>query len=131
MEGSQALIAFKNEDGSMTVKTYNLESYKSIKQTELIYDVSDKEAEYEGGEMRIFATISLPKNTQMLNQVWQVGSSVANGMPSIHAFQTGNLNSKGKLDLIKGQSDTSSGGNSRLRNRNVSTKFSILLFFFL
>lgn len=120
MVGSQALIAFKEVSGSMTVKTYNLVSYKLINQTEIAYDVSDMEAEYESGEMRIFATLALPENTQALNQVWQVGSRVVDGKPSIHGFQPDNLNSKGKLDLIKGQSDTSSGGNSRLRNKNVS-----------
>lgn len=119
MVGSQALIAFKEDSGSMTVKTYNLVSYKLINQTEIAYDVSDMEAEYESGEMRIFATLALPENTQALNQVWQVGSRVVDGKPSIHGFQPDNLNSKGKLDLIKGQSDTSSGGNSRLRNKNI------------
>lgn len=131
MVGSQALIAFKNNDGLMTVKTYNLVSYKSINQTELIYDVSDEEAEYESGEMRIFATIKLPEKPQVLNQVWQVGGRVVDGKPAIHDFQPENLNSKATLDLIEGQSDASSGGNSRIRNRNVSVKFSILSFLFL
>ena len=46
---------------------------------------------------------------------------------SINGFQIENLNSKGTLDLIKGPE----GGNSRLKNGNVSTKSSIMLFIFL
>lgn len=129
MVGTQALIAFKKDDGSMTVKTFDLVSYQLINQTKIAYDVSHMEAEYEGGEMRMFATIELPEKTQTLNQVWQVGSAVADGKPSIHAFQPDNLNSKGKLDLIMGQSSTQSGGNSRLRNRNVSMNSSFTISF--
>ncbi|KAA8527876.1 hypothetical protein F0562_035255 [Nyssa sinensis] len=120
MVGAQALIAFRQSDGSMTVETFKLNSYKSVEQTKIAYKVSNLEAEYENGLMMIFATVMLPEKMVELNQVWQVGSSVMNGtMPAMHAFQTENLNSKGRLDLLKGQSSTNNGGNSGLRNRNI------------
>lgn len=121
MIGTQALIAFKKpDDDSLIVKTFRLNSYKSIEQVEILYKVSRLEAEYHGGLMMIFATINLPKGISTLNQVWQVGSSVMNGtFPAIHAFQPENLSSKSKLDLQTGQSLISSQENSGLKNRQI------------
>ncbi|KAK3004668.1 hypothetical protein RJ639_018285 [Escallonia herrerae] len=140
MAGAQSLIAFKDSNGSMTVKTYNISSYTSIVQSKILYDVLDSSAENSGGLMKIFATLALPKNMAELNQVWQVGSSVTKGMPDKHAFQPANLMAKGKLELTKAQvngtiapapspsataptSPAPSGGNSgaglRFRNGNV------------
>ncbi|XP_027117055.2 cytochrome b561 and DOMON domain-containing protein At3g25290 [Coffea arabica] len=122
MIGTQALIAFKKPGGdSMIVKTFRLNSYKSVEQAEIMYDVSRLEAEYHRGLMMIFATINLPNGMTTLNQVWQVGASVMNGtFPAIHAFQPENLSSKDKLDLRKGQSLTStSQENSGLRSKQI------------
>ncbi|XP_052170708.1 auxin-induced in root cultures protein 12-like [Diospyros lotus] len=101
MAGSQALLAFKQPNGSMAVNTYDISSYSSIVLSKLSFDVSDMSAEYSGGLMKIFATLALPKNATSVNQVWQVGSSVSNGMPTRHEFQSANLNAKGPLDLVK------------------------------
>ncbi|KAL3506546.1 hypothetical protein ACH5RR_031928 [Cinchona calisaya] len=121
MIGTQALIAFKKPvDDSVVVQTFRLNSYKSIEQAEILYDVSKLEAEYHGGLMMIFATINFPMEISSLNQVWQVGSSVLNGtFPAIHAFQPENLSSKSKLDLVKGKSLSSSQQNSGLRNKQI------------
>lgn len=121
MLGSQALIGFKNSDGSMTVKTYNISSYAPLVESKLAFEVSKMSAEYSGGLMKIFATVVLPDkgNSTTVNQVWQVGASVTGGVPDKHAFQPANLNSKGTLDLLSGQSNGATGGDSRLTKKNV------------
>lgn len=130
MVGAQSLVAFKQPDGAMTVKTYKLNSYRDIQEGELSYKVSDMEAEYSGGMMAIFATVSLPEGTDNVNQVWQVGNSVLNGKsPAKHEFQEENLKAKGKLDLVKGESFRDDSGNSKLRNKNVSSTTLILFTF--
>ncbi|XAR60908.1 hypothetical protein NMG60_11034451 [Bertholletia excelsa] len=123
MEGAQALIAFKDSTGAMTVNTYSLNSYKSIVQGNLSFEVPEKSAEYADGMMRIFATVKLPSKTgTTLNQVWQVGPSLTNGFPAVHEMQTANLNSKGTLDLENGQSNAPTGVTRGLR-RKISMEF--------
>ncbi|OVA01647.1 Cytochrome b561 [Macleaya cordata] len=122
MGGSQTLVAYRQSDGSMTVKTYNITSYKIIQQGKLAFEVPKMEGEYVNGEMRIFATIILPESLgKVVNQVWQVGPSISNGMLGVHEFGPDNLNSLGKLDLMNGSSTIAGGGgvNSKLRKRNI------------
>ncbi|ERN11820.1 cytochrome b561 and DOMON domain-containing protein At3g25290 [Amborella trichopoda] len=120
MIGAQSLIAFRQSNGSMTVKTYNISSYGSgIEPSDIGIKMSDPEAEYSGGVMTIFATVVLPGNKTTINQVWQVGSSVTGLSPEKHAFGQANLNSKGAIDLLKGQTQVVSSGNSRLRRANT------------
>ncbi|CAI9770673.1 unnamed protein product [Fraxinus pennsylvanica] len=99
MVGSQALVAFKDSNGSMVVKTYNISSYNSIVESKIFYDVLEKKAEFSSGAMRIFAKLALPSDATELNQVWQVGSAVRNGMPENHDLGSDNLNAKGRLSL--------------------------------
>ncbi|KAL2470729.1 Cytochrome b561 and DOMON domain-containing protein [Abeliophyllum distichum] len=107
MAGAQSLVAFKQSNGSVIVKTYNISSYNSIVESKLFYDVLDKKAEFSGGVIRIFAKLALPSDTTELNQVWQVGAKVNNGMPEKHDFSPDNLNSKGPLSLVsKASADT-------------------------
>lgn len=49
-----------------------------------------------------------------MNQVWQIGPAVKDGIPVVHKFDADNLNSKGILDLA-----TSSG--DRKKNATAST----------
>ncbi|CAI9776594.1 unnamed protein product [Fraxinus pennsylvanica] len=136
MAGAQSLLAFKESNGSVVLKTYNISSYSSIVQSKLFYDVLDKKAEFSGGSMRIFAKLALPNDATELNQVWQVGAAVKNGMPEKHDFGPDNLNSKGTLSLVSeaatatptlapapaptsgsgigGQNGNESGGSSRI-----------------
>ncbi|KAI9071259.1 hypothetical protein K1719_009044 [Acacia pycnantha] len=118
MVGAQALIAFKNS-GAMTVKTYNISSYKSIVPGKLSFDVWDTRAEESGGLMMIFAKIKVPENKDSLNQVWQAGPSVTNGMPDQHDFATANMNSKGTLSLSGGQITSSGGVDSTTKKKNI------------
>ncbi|KAL2509426.1 Cytochrome [Forsythia ovata] len=101
MAGSQALIAFKDSKGAMTVKMCGMR-------------VKESSAEFSNELMRIFDTIVLSdKGKSTVNHVWQVGPSVTSRVPDKHEFQSANLNSKGSLDLLKEQSTTSTNGSSR------------------
>ncbi|CAA0842441.1 Cytochrome b561 and DOMON domain-containing protein [Striga hermonthica] len=124
MVGSQALAAFRDSNGRITVRKYNVSSYGPLgeESTRLWYNVKEASAEFSGGLVRLFATLALPeKGLAAVNHVWQTGGSVTGGVPDKHAFGQGNLNSMGRLDLLTGQS-TGSGagrGNSRAEKRNV------------
>ncbi|XP_075515667.1 cytochrome b561 and DOMON domain-containing protein At3g25290-like [Primulina tabacum] len=119
MLGSQALIAFRDADGKMTVKTYNISSF-ALKESKVWYEVKEATAEFSGGAMRLFATLVLPVGAATtVNQVWQVGPSVTGGMPDKHAFQPANLNSRARLDLLSGQSTITPVVNSRTKKRNI------------
>ncbi|CAN4111703.1 unnamed protein product [Withania somnifera] len=121
MVGAQTLFAFKNSKGEMLVKTYDISSYSSIKESsKLWFDIKEATAEFSGGLMRLFATLVLPeKGKTTLNHVWQVGPSVTNGFPAQHDFQPANLNSKGTLDLLSGESTTGASGDSRVNRKNI------------
>ncbi|KAK3415183.1 hypothetical protein EUGRSUZ_H00738 [Eucalyptus grandis] len=103
MFGAQALIAFRDA-GVMTVKTYNITN-TTVRESPISFETWDRAAEYKSadGTMRIYAKIKLPTgDPAKLNQVWQVGSSVTNGVPDQHAMAAENLGSKGTLDLVAG-----------------------------
>ncbi|XP_074358031.1 auxin-induced in root cultures protein 12-like [Apium graveolens] len=101
MVGAQSLIALRQSDGSMSVKTYNISSYETIVQSDILFNVSDLSAQYSNGIMKILATLELPENTEVVNQVWQVGGSVIDGeTPGKHGLEDANLNAKGKLHLL-------------------------------
>ncbi|GAB4841477.1 hypothetical protein Ancab_022193 [Ancistrocladus abbreviatus] len=100
MVGSQALVAFKKPDSSMTVKTVDIQSYHSVKEGPLSFNISNMSAEFSDDHMIIFATWRLPDKTETVNQVWQVGPSVANGKPERHDLHDANLASKGRLSLL-------------------------------
>ncbi|KAJ0611737.1 putative DOMON domain-containing protein [Helianthus annuus] len=99
MAGSQALIAFKNSNGTMNVKTYNISSYSSIVEGKIAFEVSEARAEYSAGSMKIYATVKLPETMTEVNHVWQVGGAVVDGVPVKHEFQPENLSAKGKFRL--------------------------------
>ncbi|KAL2518840.1 Cytochrome b561 and DOMON domain-containing protein [Abeliophyllum distichum] len=76
--------------------------------------------------MRLFATIVLSeKGKSTVNCVRQVGPSVTCGVPNKHEFQLGYLNSKGNLDLLRGQSTGRTGSDSRTKKMNVLKGVSI------
>lgn len=119
MDGAQALIAFRQTDGSMGVRTYSIKGY-DVKEGSIAFETSDLAAERSGGVMRIFGKLKLPSGTTTVNQIWQVGSSVASGVPQPHDVQPANLQSKGKVDLIRGATSQSSAGSSTTKSKNVS-----------
>lgn len=124
MLGAQSLIAFRDSAGQMTVKTYNITSYAPpIEESKVWFSVKNATAEYSGSAIRLFATLVLPEKTSTsLNHVWQVGASVTNGVPDKHAFLPANLNAKGSLNLLSGQSNSggsSSSSDSRVKRKNI------------
>ncbi|KAK7256147.1 hypothetical protein RIF29_29582 [Crotalaria pallida] len=123
MAGTQAIAAYSDEAGKVTVKTLDIKSYAALVPGKLSYEVWDLSAEQSGGEFRIFATLKLPeKGSGSVNQVWQVGPSVTQERLDKHSFLPENLNSKGTLDLINGEhgSSSSSGGvDSRTKKKNI------------
>lgn len=100
MIGTQALIAFKESNGSMAVKTLNITSYKSVQVSPILYETSDLSSEFgSDGNIVLFATLKIGKSVESLNQVYQVGAAVTNGIPNKHAFDQDNLDSKAALVL--------------------------------
>ncbi|RWW62426.1 hypothetical protein BHE74_00030446 [Ensete ventricosum] len=118
MLGSQALIAFHQPDGSMGVRTYNITGYASISEGPIDFNASNLAAEYSGGAMRLYGKLKLPAGMTVVKQVWQVGSSVADGVPQEHGFKPENLQSMGTLDLIKGAISPSGGSTNSVRFRH-------------
>jgi Protein of unknown function (DUF568) len=99
MIGTQALIAFKQSNGLMMVKTFNITSYKSVQESPILYETSNLSSEFgSDGNIVLFAKLKIGKLVG-LNQVYQVGSAVTSGMPNKHAFDTQNLESKAELVL--------------------------------
>ncbi|RZS03366.1 hypothetical protein BHM03_00033551 [Ensete ventricosum] len=125
MIGSQALIAFHQSDGAMVVQTYNITGYGSISKGPIDFETWDLAAESSGGVTRIYGKMKLAAGTTVVKQVWQVGSAVVNGVPQKHDLQPDNLQSKGTVDLIKGE--VSLSGGTTTRKRNVSQIFANLL----
>ncbi|KAL6567050.1 hypothetical protein OROMI_015454 [Orobanche minor] len=110
MVGTQALIAFKERNGSLVVKEYNISSYRGISESKISYDVLSKSAiHYSGGNITIYATLELPEAQAEVNQVWQVGARLTGGVPAIHAMDPGNKGSTGKLQLVSGATDAPAG----------------------
>ncbi|KAM6591887.1 hypothetical protein CsatA_014492 [Cannabis sativa] len=104
MVGAQSLIAVKHSNGSVSVMTFNISSYRSIVPSKLSFDVWGLSAESVDGNITIFATVKVPEKAKTLNQVWQVGSGVnqTNGFLIKHDFAPENLNAKGTLNLLTG-----------------------------
>ncbi|WOL17537.1 hypothetical protein Cni_G26330 [Canna indica] len=100
MVGSQALIAFRQPDGKMGVKTYNITRYGPVSEGPIAFQTSGLEAEYVDGAIRLYGKLKLRHGTTTVNQVWQVGATVVNGVPQKHDFKPENLQSKGTLNLV-------------------------------
>nr|DAD20293.1 TPA_asm: hypothetical protein HUJ06_021756 [Nelumbo nucifera] len=117
MIGAQALVAYQQSNGSMLAYTSPVTSVStSLAEGNLSFQVSDLLATFDNNEMTIFATIELPNNLTTVNQVWQVGP-VDQSTPRSHTTSGDNINSKGSLNFLSGQTTTT--GNSVQRRRNV------------
>ncbi|KAK4845813.1 hypothetical protein QYF36_009381 [Acer negundo] len=122
MAGAQSLVAYKDSKGVMTVKTYNISGYNSVKESKLLFDVWDMTADESGGSMRIFGKIKLPADLAKagkVNQIWQVGPSVDAGMLTKHDFLAANLGAKGTLDLMLTGVGTDTGASDLIKKRNI------------
>ncbi|THG22519.1 cytochrome b561 and DOMON domain-containing protein At5g47530-like [Camellia sinensis] len=103
MIGSQALVAFRDANGSMTAYPTSITSYNpSMLPVNLSFQVSNISAEYSANVMTIFAVIGPLDNGTIANHVWQAGSSISDNIPQIHSTSTANLQSLGTLDFLSG-----------------------------
>ncbi|KAK8576059.1 hypothetical protein V6N13_032625 [Hibiscus sabdariffa] len=119
MVGSQALVAYRRTDGTMRVYTSPITQYQTqLQEGKLSFQVSDLSATYENNEMIIFATLGLSNNGTALNQVWQEGGLSGN-TPQMHVTSGPNVQSMATLNLLSGETATTSGGGSKLRKRNI------------
>lgn len=120
MGGAQTLLAYKNSDGAMAVKTFNISSYTadSIVEGKLAFEVWDMAAESSDGVFRLFAKVKV--STVQVNHVWQVGPSVSDGFPAQHAFDGPNLQAKGTLTLTGTNAGATTAADSKMKKKNVS-----------
>ncbi|GJN04052.1 hypothetical protein PR202_ga21562 [Eleusine coracana subsp. coracana] len=114
MTGTQALVALKGgaSGGAPAVKTYNITGYVPLgaASTPIAFPATDLAADAAGagGRMRVYGKLQLHKGMRVVNQVWQVGSSVTGGAPDKHAFAADNLAAKSKL-VLAGKAAASGG----------------------
>ncbi|XP_021863455.2 cytochrome b561 and DOMON domain-containing protein At4g12980 [Spinacia oleracea] len=125
MAGTQALVAFRNSDGSMSVDTFNLSSYSDIIPGKISFPVYEKRAVFnkDDGSITIFASVG-HSGSGKINHVWQVGPGVTKGFPMKHDFKPENLKATATLDLSAdgggasqaSESSTSSDATAKKRN---------------
>lgn len=115
MLGTQALLAYKKSDGSISdVQTFNLKSTEKVVPSDISYKVFDVSTRYADGMIGILATLAISQNTTSVNYAWNVGESVSkNGVPSPHGVGPDNLGSVGTIEFTEstGGNGTASGGN--------------------
>ncbi|GKV18398.1 hypothetical protein SLEP1_g28790 [Rubroshorea leprosula] len=101
MVGSQALVAFRNSNGSMTAYTTQVTSYNpSMQPQALSFPVSNISATYTNNEMTIFAVVGPFGNGTTFNHVWQAGNSISDDIPQSHPMAGPNTQSIGKLSFL-------------------------------
>ncbi|KAG8057276.1 hypothetical protein GUJ93_ZPchr0002g24086 [Zizania palustris] len=104
MKGAQALVAFKQGGDSSSVyvvNTYNITGYEPFPaaSTPIAFNSTDLAADESGGKVRLYGKLQLPQGMDVVNHIWQVGSTVTGGAPIKHALAEENMDSKGKLVL--------------------------------
>ncbi|XP_008778756.2 cytochrome b561 and DOMON domain-containing protein At4g12980-like [Phoenix dactylifera] len=118
MVGAQAVVGLRQSGGSLVAKTFNISAYGPVTPSPIAFETWGLEAEEDaGGVMTVFAMLKLPSGVTRMNQAWQVGPSSTDGLPNKHDIGVANLNAKGTLDVVSGQS--SGGKDSRLQERNI------------
>ncbi|KAK4278397.1 hypothetical protein QN277_016250 [Acacia crassicarpa] len=68
MVDAQAIIAFKS-NSTVVAKTYNLSSYKSIKESKLSFKVWDLSVVESDGVITILTSVKVPRKSDKLNQL--------------------------------------------------------------
>ncbi|CAL5082213.1 unnamed protein product [Urochloa decumbens] len=63
---------------------------------------TDLAADESGGEVRLYGKLQLRPGMEVVNHIWNVGSTVADGAPVKHALAQENLDARGKLVLSAG-----------------------------
>ncbi|KAL9244326.1 hypothetical protein vseg_018113 [Gypsophila vaccaria] len=101
MVGTQALVAFQDDNGKMKAYTTNVSSYNpGMKPESLSFSVSELSAQYLNREMIISAVLGPLSNETTLNTVWQAGNSLKNNVPQMHPLGGQNVKSYRALDFL-------------------------------
>lgn len=102
MVGSQAIVAFRSSNGSMTAYPTSITSYNpSLQPSSLSFQVSNISAEYAKGQMTIFAVVGPLTTGTSVNHVWQAGS-VSDNIPQGHGTSGPNIQSMATVDFLSG-----------------------------
>lgn len=115
MKGAQALVAFKRgQPPAFVVNTYNLTGHRALggDSTPIAYEATDLAADESGGKMRLYGKLRLHQGMEVVNHIWNVGSTVTDGAPAKHAVDEENLNAKGRLVLSGSVLGPAHGGSS-------------------
>ncbi|XP_021719897.1 cytochrome b561 and DOMON domain-containing protein At5g47530-like [Chenopodium quinoa] len=104
MIGAQTLVAYRSGDnGSVLAYTSPITTYKTgLAKGALSFDVTGLKAAVIKDEIFIFATIKVPKNKTVINQLWQEGLINEYGTPLWHNNAYPNLHSMASLNLLSG-----------------------------
>lgn len=103
MVGSQALLAFRDSNGSIITYTTPISNYNpSMQPGDLSFQVSNMSAEYTNNEMIIFAVLGPFNNQTQFNHAWQAGGTVSNNIPQMHSTTGPNVQSFGEIDFLSG-----------------------------
>ncbi|TYG62462.1 hypothetical protein ES288_D07G233300v1 [Gossypium darwinii] len=118
MVGTQALVAFVNSSGVTQAFTTSIDSlFPTLQPTDLSFQVPSLSTTFENDEMTIFGVLRIPENMLSTSQVWQEGP-VSNDQLQPHTTDGANLQSRGSINFLTGQSAGASS-DSRTRRRNV------------
>ncbi|KAI4383222.1 hypothetical protein MLD38_009088 [Melastoma candidum] len=103
MIGAQAIVAFRDTNGTMAAYTSRVESYaEALEPGKLSFGTTNVSAEYREreGEVIVYAVVGPFENgTSKVNQVWQEGR-VKDGVPQMHSLNGVNLQSMGEIDFL-------------------------------
>ncbi|CAN8269967.1 unnamed protein product [Cochlearia groenlandica] len=108
MNGSQAFLAYRSSSAGAApvVNSYNISGFRLIP-GRLAFDFWNLRAEtMRDGKIAIFTTVKVPAGADRVNQVWQIGGNVTNGVPGVHPFAPANLNSRGVLSFTADPPDS-------------------------
>ncbi|TYH11011.1 hypothetical protein ES288_A07G224200v1 [Gossypium darwinii] len=107
-----------NPSGPSMAFTTSIDSlFPTLQPTDLSFQVSSLSATFENDEMTIFGVLRIPENMLSTSQVWQEGP-VSNDQLQPHTTDGANLQSRGSINFLTGQSAGASS-DSRTRRRNV------------
>ncbi|KAK9676660.1 hypothetical protein RND81_11G091800 [Saponaria officinalis] len=101
MVGTQALVAFQDDQGKTKAYTTKVNSYSpEMKPEPLSFSVTRLSAQYLNKEMIVSAVVGPLSNGTTLNIVWQAGNSVKNNVPQMHSLGGQNVKSYRALDFL-------------------------------
>ncbi|CAM8943923.1 unnamed protein product [Rhodiola kirilowii] len=99
MVGAQAFVAYEFNNSIQTT-TLNITGYRMLTPGKLAFDFWDVSADKNNDVITLYASLAIPNNKTVLNQVWQVGPDIdANGEILPHAFSGDSLLSKSVLNF--------------------------------